>query len=164
MFAAVGAAVGYLLMVVPNVEAITAVLFVAGYVLGVKRGILSATIASILYFGFNPQGGLFPPLLFAQIIGIIAAPIAGGLFRKIKTKGFLVHPYLVISAIGVTLWYDLLTNLAFPISVGFDLKGIVITLIAGIPFSLVHIVGNTVIFIFLIPLLIDVINRHQPTG
>jgi hypothetical protein len=149
-------------MSIPNVEAVTAILFTAGYTLGAVRGVAAAVVAAIMYFGFNPQGGLFPPLLAAQIIGISAAPLAGALFKRINARSGLKSLYLAVTAIIVTLWYDILTNLAFPLAVGFDLSGIFITLIAAIPFSAIHLVSNVAIFMILVPQLLKVILRRFP--
>jgi len=164
MFAGVSAAAGYLLIAVPNVEAFTALLFVAGVILGFRRGFVAAVIAALLYFGLNPQGGLFPPLLVAQILGIAAAPLAGSLFRRMRVRGLHRTLVLALAAILVTLWFDLITNLAFPLSVGFDREGILLTLAAGVPFSLVHIAGNVVLFLVLVPPLIDLVRRHRVAG
>lgn len=160
MFAGVGAAAGYLLMVIPNVEAITSVAFIAGYTIGFKRGILAAVITALLYFGLNPQGGLFPPLLMAQIIGLTAAPVAGASLRIFRTQGVYNRLYLGFSALVVTLWYDLLTNLSFPLVAGFDTRGVLTWLIAGIPASLLHIATNIIIFILIIPPILNLINRR----
>jgi len=160
MFAGVAAAAGYMLMFIPNIEAVTLVLFVAGYKLGIKRGILAAIIAAFLYFGLNPQGGLFPPLLTAQIIGVSAAPVLGALFRLLKSLVLRLLS-LPILAIIATVWYDLLTNLAYPLSIGLNYKGILITLSAGIPFSLVHNISNVIIFSVFIPPFLLLINANR---
>ena len=139
LFAAAGAAGGYLLMFVPNVEVLTLFMFVSGYVLGFSRGITSSIIASVLYFGLNPQGGMFPPLLIAQILGLSIAPIAGALHfqttRKLSLSRFTKRLLIGLSAIIVTLLFDLLTNIAFPLSTGMGIKGVMSTLVLGIPFS-----------------------------
>jgi len=164
MFAGIAAAAGYMLMLVPNIEAVTAILFTAGYVLGFRRGILAALIAAVLYFGLNPQGGLFPPLLAAQILGVALAPILGVYYRLLNPQGVYRYLCLALAALTATLWYDFLTNLAFPLSVGLDMKGILIMLTTGIPFSLIHIAGNIAIFIILVPLFIGVLNKQYKTG
>ncbi len=164
MFAGVGAAAGYMLMAIPNIEAITAVVFIAGYVIGIRRGLIATGIAAFLYFGLNPQGGLFPPLLTAQIIGLAAAPLAGAFFSSLKLNKRYHRLYLGLSALIVTLWYDLLTNLAFPLVAGFDSRGFLTYLAAGIPFSLWHIAANIVIFIIFIPPILNMIIRRYPVN
>ncbi len=161
LFAAVAAAGGYLLIAIPNVEIFTLILFLAGWGLGLGNGMAAAVVAAILYFGFNPQGGFFPPLLVAQILGAIAAPTAGSLIRRIHLSKKVFRIFLILSAIIITLWFDILTNLAFPLTAGFDMRGIIATLIAGIPFALIHIGSNAVIFAILAPPLIELLKRHN---
>lgn len=165
LFASASAAVGYLLIALPNIEAFTALLFVAGYTLGAMRGIMAAVIASLLYFGLNPQGGLFPPLLAAQMLSVSLSPLAGSLFRATTIKKpdviYRTGCLLALNAFVVTFIYDLATNLAYPISTGQSIKGVLITLMGGIPFSAVHIIGNILIFIILIPPLINLVKRYR---
>jgi len=162
LFAGTAAAAGYLLMLIPNIEAITAILFCAGYAVGIKRGILAAITAAILYFGLNPQGGFFPPLLIAQIIGIAAAPIAGFFYRSLPPGQIKKRIFLVFSALIVTLWYDLLTNISFPLVAGLGFKGITTMLVAGIIPSIIHISGNIIVFNLIIPPIVTLINRSFP--
>ena len=159
MFAGIAAAGGYLLMFIPNVEIITAVLFMAGFQLGLMRGILASTVASIIYFGLNPQG-TFPPLFVAQVIGIAAAPMFGNFYRTLKSKPNR-WIYLALFAFFATLWYDLLTTIAYPLSVGFDYRGILVTLSLGIIPSLIHIIGNVIIFVILVPIIQKHLERFQ---
>ena len=139
LFAGTAIATGYILMSIPNVEAITAILFIAGFTLGISKGIIAAIITALIYFGFNPQGGFFPPLLIAQILGLCIAPVAGALFFRISRNRKLRLLVLAIMAILSTLGYDILTNLAFPLAAGFDLRGIFATLIAAVPFTVIHV-------------------------
>jgi len=149
LFAALAAAGGYLLIAVPNVELFTFGLYIAGYALGVARGFSVALIASLLYFGFNPQGGLYPPLLTAQICGSLAAPLTGRLRWRINIPARGLRIYDAVAALLVTLWFDLLTNLAYPLTAGFDSAGVIATLLAGIPFAMLHTSSNLLIFIFM---------------
>jgi hypothetical protein len=164
LFAAAGAAGGYLMMFVPNVEILTLFMFISGYVLGISKGVTSAIIASVLYFGLNPQGGMFPPLLIAQILGLSVAPIAGSFYfktvKKISPSQFNRHLLIAVSAVTVTVLFDLLTNVAFPISTGMGFKGIISTLILGIPFSLMHISSNLLIFLFVTPPLLKLVDTN----
>lgn len=160
LFAAAAAAAGYLLMAVPNVELFLLTLFAAGRTLGVRRGISATLAASLLYFGLNPQGGLFPPLLLAQMLGAISAPVAGVIWGKIPLTGWKQNVTAALLGASTTIWFDLLTNLAYPLTVGFDLNQIVVTLIAGIPFAILHISSNTLIFFFLAAPLMTIIDRR----
>ena len=164
LFAAVGAAGGYLLMAIPNVEVVTLLMFAAGYALGLVHGLVAAVVTAILYFGLNPQGGMFPPMLAAQTAGLCAAPLAGFLFRKLDHRLFkseITRVFaLAVTAVVITIWYDLLTNIAFPIFTGMGINALVGFLIAGIPFSILHVVSNVVIFSVVGRPLITTVVRH----
>ena len=158
-----GAAVagGYTLMAVPNVEVVTAILFIAGYAVGLGRGLIAAVTASLIYFGLNPQGGSFPPLLAAQVLGMGAAPLAGSLMVRISSSALRQRILLGSMGLIITLWYDIHTNLAFPFYAGMNAKGIAATLVLGIPFSAVHIASNVAIFMFLVPPLMKLLRRRR---
>jgi len=160
-FAAVAAAGGYLLMAVPNVEVFTLFLFLAGYSVGAWRGAIAAFAASILYFGLNPQGGLYPPLLISQILGAVLAPLAGSLFRKNSRRGWATAILCGLAGVLATFGYDLITNLAYPFSAGFGMEQIIATLVLGLPFALVHIASNLLIFLLLAPSLLNLADKHH---
>jgi hypothetical protein len=161
LFAAAAAAGGYLLMSVPNVELFTLILFASGYALNFGSGMVAALVASLIYFGLNPQGGLFPPLLASQILGALAAPVAGSIWRGKQIAGVTSAVFMGIAGVVVTFWYDLITNLAYPLTVGFDLRQLTITLIAGIPFAVIHIGSNLLAFALLGPPLFKLIARSR---
>ncbi|MFC2150486.1 hypothetical protein ACFLQV_03170 [Calditrichota bacterium] len=145
MFAGTAAAVGYLLLFIPNVEGFTFVLYISGYSLGIFSGLTAAIAASIIYFGINPQG-FYPPLLLAQTLGACLAPMAGSILR---TRSFNSKQIVIVSAASallVTLIYDVLTNIAYPLSAGFDLKAVLTMLAAGLAFSVLHILSNILLF------------------
>lgn len=150
-------------MAVPNVEGFTAMLFAAGYALGALRGIIAAGAASLIYFGLNPQG-LFPPLLVSQILGAAVAAVAGAVFRLVARLKRLHPPErrtLTLAAIGilVTLIYDILTNSVYPIFAGLKGGALAAYYMAAIPFSVLHIGTNLFIFIFVVPALLNLIDK-----
>jgi len=161
LFAAAAAAAGYLLMAIPNVELFLLTLFAAGRTLGVTRGISAALAASLLYFGLNPQGGLFPPLLISQMIGAIASPLAGALWGRLSPNLWWRRLSAAILGALTTLWYDIVTNLAYPLTAGFDMTQTGLTLVAGIPFAIIHIGSNTLIFFLLALPLQTLIDRRN---
>lgn len=162
LFGALAAAGGYLLMAIPNVEVFTLLLLVAGYALGVRDGILATLVAAFLYFGLNPQGGLFPPLLMAQVLGLIPTPLIGRWLRgrwEIIPRGWFIPIALVL-----TFWYDLLTNTAYPLVAGLGLKGIITAISLGAPFAAIHIGSNILIFYLLAPSLLRLVDLRWRAG
>ena len=85
IFCAMAIAMGYSLMMVPNIELITVIIFLSGVTLNLWWGALVGLVAMGIYSGLNPLGsGLsFPPLFFAQIIAMSLCGIIGGLLKPI---------------------------------------------------------------------------------
>ena len=167
IFIALVLGVGYALALLPNVELITAMIFLSGVLMGVKRGIFVGTIGEFLFSALNPVGSglLFPPMLIAQVISMGFIGAVGGILRQYlvnwKPKPIKV---IVIGAVGfvLTLIYDIFVSLAYPISAGFNLKETIGVVIAGIAFSVIHLVVNTAIFITLVPVTAQMIIKAVP--
>ena len=72
IFCAMAIAMGYSLMMIPNIELITVIIFLSGVTLNLWWGALVGLVAMGIYSGLNPLGsGLsFPPLFFAHPVNI----------------------------------------------------------------------------------------------
>lgn len=167
VFIALVMGVGFALVIVPNVELVTALIFLAGVLMGWRSGILIGGVGEMLFSVFNPMGSglLFPPMLVAQVISMGIVGGVGGLCRSlILDENPSFGRNLIIGAIGfgLTLFYDILVSLAFPLTAGFNWKGIVSTLLAGVVFSALHLVVNTMIFMGLVPFAARRIFRAVP--
>ena len=120
-----------------------------------RQGIVGLTAMGI-YSGLNPMGsGLsFPPLFIMQILGMAIAGILGGLVRPLiiekKINLFLIVG-LAITGFIITLIYDLLTLLAYPITAGLGFSGILAALFKGLGFTLLHEISNAVVFTVTVP-------------
>ena len=152
-FVAVGVVLGYVLMAVPNVELITTTCFAAGYCLGPVGGILVGALTEFLFAGFHPTGSSFGLLLIAQILGMLFVGFAGGKLAKYleNPQKAAARRILFLAGFLLTFIFDILTNLAFPVQAGFSLYQTLVTLIAGIGFSVVHIICNALIFSIVLP-------------
>ncbi|MCK4716200.1 MAG: ECF transporter S component [Candidatus Marinimicrobia bacterium] len=167
MFIALILGVGYALAFVPNVELITAMIFLSGVLMGIKRGMIIGVTGEFLFSALNPMGSglLFPPLLIAQLIAMALVSLCGGLLRRyILNWKISFLNVLIIGVIGfiLTLFYDIIVSSAFPLSAGFTMKEIIATIIAGLAFSIVHLVGNTLVFILLVPIAAQQVYRAIP--
>lgn len=138
---------------VPNVEFFTFVVFSSGFLLGIIEGCLVGIISMSLYTSIITPYGLPPlPIAFAQVFSMALIGIAGGLSRMLctilpKRLKFLT---LGLFGLGLTLIYDLLTNLATAYVMGQFLP----VMISAIPFALVHVLSNMAIFVVLTPVLL----------
>jgi hypothetical protein len=152
-FVAVGVVLGYVLMAIPNVELITATCFTAGYCLGPLGGIFVGALTEFLFAGFHPTGSSFGLLLIAQMLGMVFVGFAGS-----RLSIYIENPQkaasrrlLFLAGLLLTFVFDVLTNIAFPVQAGFSLYQTLVTLIAGIGFSVVHFISNALIFSIVLP-------------
>jgi hypothetical protein len=130
---------------VPNFEVLTLVVFCSGVLLGVRDGILTGAITMLVYSLLNPYGAAPPLITLSQVVGEAAAGAAGGLLAAAGLAGYPPGPraaILTVAAIVLTLFFDLVTNLA----TGYLLGQVRLALLGGIPFSLWHIGWNVVLF------------------
>jgi energy-coupling factor transport system substrate-specific component len=144
---------------VPNVEFFTFIVFSSGFLLGIIEGCLVGIISISLYTSIITPYGLPPlPIAFAQVLSMALIGLAGGLAFKLhlvrfgkESFPFTLFKFLTMGlfGLGLTLIYDLLTNLATAYVMGQFLP----VMISAIPFALIHILSNTAIFVVLTPVL-----------
>lgn len=148
---------------IPNVEFFTFIVFSAGYLLGIYAGVLAGVISMSIYTTFVTPYGLPPlPIAFAQVFSMAIIGFGGGLVSKSAGMVFDRDSHsrtistiilMGISGLVLTLIYDLLTNLASAYVVGQFLP----VMMAAVPFALIHILSNVVIFVALTPLLLKML-------
>lgn len=164
-FVAVGIALGYLLAPVPNVELVTATCFCAGYLLGFGAGVLCSLLIESLFAGFHPMGSSMGLTLVAQCVGMAGAGTLGAICRPLSIRSSRVVRVVMITLFGLlaTIWFDLLTNLAFPVTAGFSFEQTMASFVLAIPFAAIHIVSNTLVFLLvvtpLLPKLVAIIEN-----
>ena len=64
IFCSIAIGMGFSLMLIPNIELITVVVFISGLYLGIRWGGLVGFTSMAIYSGMNPMGSglIFPPL------------------------------------------------------------------------------------------------------
>ena len=164
IFCAMAIAMGYSLMMVPNIELITVTIFLSGITLNLKWGAMVGLVAMAIYSGLNPLGsGLsFPPLFFAQIIGMSLCGIIGGILKPIffvKKFSFLKLFLLGLAGFLVTFLYDILTLVSYPLFSGLGFPGIIASLIKGLGFTLLHEISNIFIFLITVPRVVQFLKK-----
>lgn len=156
IFCALAIGMGFSLMMVPNVELITVIVFLSGLTLRWKWGALVGSTAIFIYSGMNPMGsGLsFPPLFIMQIFAMALIGSLGGWLRHI----FFVKEMNAFNLVGLalvgffsTFMYDVFTLIAYPLAAGLGLPGIMAALVKGLGFTLLHEISNAVVFVIAIP-------------
>lgn len=159
-------ALKYPLIGIPNVEPLTLVFFTIGYVYGSGWGALVGAVGELIYATFNPYGAQIFPVWIAQIAGMALAGVLGGAFRLLLApkpdhergyvggRGAAARRALALTSVSLagiitTLCYDLLTNLALALAIGPFWP----TLVAALPFVVIHLVSNALLFPLIFPIL-----------
>lgn len=165
LWAGLIAIVGVVFAFIPNIELVTISAFLGGVALGPRRGLIVAVIGEGIFSAFNPIGsGLGFPLLFLfQIISIGFSGWLGGIvspmIRSIQ-KPALISAILGVIGFIITLIYDLLTTLSFPLSTGMTEGTLMGSISLGIVFFITHMISNTLLFASFGPVLIQLVNRQ----
>ena len=130
----------------PNVEFTSLICFLTGFLFGALFGALLGALTMFINGFLSPWGfaGIIMPF---QMLGMALMGFAGGFYRKTLGRNFDVAESLNFEsaclAAFITLIYDIITNAGYAIL--FNLP-IIAVLIAGVWFSIVHVVSNTVLF------------------
>jgi hypothetical protein len=154
-FAATAIGLGFMFMLVPNIEFISVTVFLSGLTLGVLFGTLVGGTAMLIYSILNPLGSglIYIPLLVGQIIAMAGIGTAGAIMGKLfKSMPFRISiPAAGVSGCISALWYDGITTLAYPFSAGYNWDETLTYAVSGLIFTFMHAVSNTVIFSIVVP-------------
>ena len=165
-FIAMGVVLGYALIAVPNVELVTATIFIAGFTLGIKEGLLVGLITEAIYTLFNPIGVAMPSIMLGQVISMGLTGVLGGMLGKYLLRRDILY-YILMGSAGfiATLLFAILTTIGYVISIGFTFQILLGSILSGLGFYITHMASNTIIFITVVPLLLRIlpkgIHPHQ---
>ncbi len=169
-FAALSVVLGYMLVYLPNIELFTLMIFLSGFILGKRDGAIVGLMSSFIFVFFNPYGVSPLPLFAYQLSHYALVGFVGGLtssymnkkeFFKPEEDLYVIKVILIFAIIGavLTFIYDILSTLIGAITIFGTLETFWITYIIGLPFTTVHLIGNTLGFIFILPGLIQLIYK-----
>ena len=156
IFAALAIGAGFSLLMIPNVELITVIIFTAGLYLGPAWGLIVGGTAEMIFSGMNPMGSSlsFPPLFISQIIGMAGVGFVGGVLQGVfMIREYSLHKVITVGIAGfiLTFFFDSLTTLSYPVSAGFDFSRTMGLYISGLGFTLLHQTANGFIFAIGVP-------------
>lgn len=162
LFVALGVTLGYAFIAIPNIEMITAVIFISGYLLGGKKGLCIGIITEAIYSLTNPYGLPSLPLLTAQITAMGFTGLLGGFFGKKDTPNPVMY-HIKLGAAGfiASSFFAVLTTLSFTIFMGLPFTKFAAVFLTGIHFYLIHILSNIIIFLFLVPVLLKKSKNYK---
>jgi len=169
-FTALAVVIGYMLVFLPNIELFTLMIFLAGFIMGKKDGAIIGLMSSFIFVFFNPYGVSPLPLFAYQLAHYSLVGFLGGISHNFLSKKDYFKPeddlyvfrvLLIFGIIGavITFVYDILSTLIGALSIFGTLDTFWVTYIIGLPFTTVHLIGNTLGFIFILPGLIQLIYR-----
>ena len=145
---------------IPNFEVLTLVVFSSGVLLGAADGALVGALSEAVFSLLNPYGAAHPLVTLAQVSGMALAGVAGGLAARWGLPTWSLLPRAIalgLFAVALTAFFDLVTNLATGVLYG----QMSVVLLGGIPFSLVHIVTNVLLFAAIGTPLVGVFARYR---
>ncbi len=116
VFVALILASNYALAALPNVKLFDLLVFVAGYTLGLRRGVMVAVAAWLVYGQINPWGVAHAQLLVTLMASETLYAVAGAVVRRlvaperITLRPGMVSLAFLLPALLATPMYDVLTN------------------------------------------------------
>lgn len=169
-FTALAIVLGYLLAYIPNIELFTLTIFLSGFILGKRDGMIVGLLSSLIFCFFNPFGASPLPLLAFQlthysITGLIGALTGNLLQKKISFESnddlYKLTVMIIFGVIGalITSSFQIFSSLVDVLSYFGTVDEFLPYFLTGIIFTAIHIVGNTLGFIFILPGLIQLIKK-----
>ena len=150
----------YALVAIPNLELGSTVLFVTAYIFGAQMAFWSTLIMSVLFGVINPWGGFIPQIWISQVIGWFYIITIGSFMGRRGATGIRLEPKkweLAITGAFVTFIFEQVTNLGYSATFGVPFF---LAVTAAIPFTLIHIISNALIFSQVVPMLDKALTRQ----
>jgi uncharacterized membrane protein len=169
-FAALAVVFGYMLAFIPNIEIFTLTVFLSGFILGKKEGLIVGLLSSMIFTFFNPLGPSPLPLFLYQIAHYSFTGFLGGVLRQYFNKrdyfkpkeDLYIFPVLVILGLTgaiITFLYDILSTFFGAMLFSQSIEYFLTTYLTGIVFTTIHLIGNVLGFVFILPGLIQLIIK-----
>ena len=169
-FTALAIVLGYTLAYIPNIEVFTLMIFLSGFIMNKKEGAIIGLLSASIFTFFNPLGPSPPPLFIYQLIHYSTTGVLGGLTKDfLRNKEYfkptedlyLFRIMLLFGFLGaiITFIYDILSTLFGGFTVSITIDYFIAAYLLGIVFTTVHLIGNVLVFVFLLPGLIQVIMK-----
>ncbi len=145
---ALSAVAGQALASIPNVELITFLVFLSGYLLGPRYGAFVGGAAMGAHSLFNVMGSVVPPMLVTQIIAYAAIGAAGGTLGVAISRvpnGVVVSILAGVTGATLALAYQFVINVAAYFTFT-STASLWTFIVGGIAFSAVQIGWNAAVF------------------
>ena len=171
IFTALAIVLGYLLAGFVNIELFTLTIFLSGFILGKRDGMIVGFISSLIFCFFNPYGTDLS-LLAYQLTHYTLTGLLGALTKQVlrnrkvfkdKKEYYTVSLMILFGSLGciITTIFQVLISLV-DVLVKFGTIDAFVPYFfnpAAFPFTVIHIVGNTLGFVFILPGLIQLVQK-----
>jgi len=150
----------YALVAAPNLELGSSVLFMTAYIFGAHMAIWSTLIMSLLFGIINPWGAFIPQIWISQVIGWFYIVAVGSIMGRLGPSGERPKPRkweLAITGAFVTFVFEQVTNIGYSVTFGMPFY---LAVAAAIPFTIIHILSNAIIFSQVVPLLDSALTQQ----
>ena len=169
-FAALAVVFGYMLAFIPNIEIFTLTIFLSGFILGKKEGLIVGLLSSMIFTFFNPLGTSPLPLFLYQIAHYSLTGFLGGFLRNYFNKRDYFKPkddlyyfpiLLILGLTGglITFLYDILSTFFGAMLFSQSFEYFLTIYLSGIIFTTIHLIGNVLGFIFILPGLVQLLIK-----
>jgi len=169
-FTALGIVLGYLLAYIPNIELFTLTIFLSGFILGKRDGMIVGFLSSLIFCFFNPLGASPLPLLAFQLTHYSLTGLLGALTNDFLNKRsfftfdedlYKVPVMVIFGILGaiITISFQVFSSLVNVFTFYDSIEEFLPYFVIGIPFTITHIIGNTLGFIFILPGLIYLVHN-----
>ncbi len=170
-FSALSIVLGYILAYIPNIELFTLMIFLSGFIMGKRDGIVIGLLSAAIFTFLNPLGTSPLPLFAYQLLHYSITGYLGGLTRSYLEKKeyfkpredlYLIKIVVIFGLIGgiLTFTYDILSTLFGGFIVSFTVEYFLVSYFSGLIFTLIHLVGNVLGFVLILPGLIQIIIKR----
>jgi hypothetical protein len=154
---------GQALAGVPNVELVTFLSFVSGYLLGPVLGGVVGAAGMAAHSLFNVMGAVVPPVWIAQLVCYALVGAAGGVAGPgiARARARVTAPILagLVGAV-LTLFYQGVINVVSFFAFASDMS-VWVFVWGGIAFGAVQIAWNATLFFAVIPPTLRVLARYR---
>lgn len=169
-FTALAIVLGYLLAYIPNIELFTLMIFLSGFILGKRDGMMIGLLSSFIFCYFNPFGSSPLPLLAFQLFHYSITGLLGALTNDLlqRKKSFKpsedLYKFSIMALLGIigaliTANFQIFSSIIYVLSFLGSLNEFLPYFLTGSIFTAIHIIGNTLGFIFILPGLIQLIRK-----
>jgi uncharacterized membrane protein len=130
----------------PSIEFTSLICFLVGFLFGAPFGALLGALTMFINGFLSPWGfaGIVMPF---QMLGMACMGLVGGFYHislgKNSSVRWLSNLEISFLAAFLTLFYDIITNVGY--AVLFNVN-IIVALVAGTWFAIVHVISNAVLF------------------